>query len=159
MLTASMKLAPCLQKPSTEAHHPTPSTNSAHQPTSPPARSRQPRKTTFPFLNVSEENSVKPGPKQVTNTLIVSCLGPASTKNGHENVNKMKNAFLNLESTFFPYSFLLATLFCWEFQPLKVVARIYKGRLPLQMSTVLAHPPTNLFSLPLWGFSCDRRSF
>ncbi len=111
-------------------------------PSSSPARSRQPQKATFPFLNVSGENSVKPGPKQVTNTLRVSCLGPTFTKNGPENV---KNEMRVFESgiNIFPYSFLLATPFCLEFQPLKGVVRIYKRRLPLQMSTVLpTRPPT-----------------
>jgi hypothetical protein len=105
--------------------------------TSPPARSRQPQKTTLPFLKVSEENSVEPGPNQLTKAPLVSWLGPTFTQKRPRNVQKMKNAVFDLAANFFPYTFLLATPSCPEFQPLKVGVPIYKGRLPLQMSTVL----------------------
>lgn len=88
----------------------------------------------------------------MTKTLVLRWLGPTFTKNGPENVQKMKNALFVLESKFFPYTFLLATPFRSEFQPPKAVLPIYKRRLPLQISTVLpAHPTTDyplLFGVP-----------
>ena len=96
-----------------------PSTTSAHQPTSPPARSRQPQKTTFPFLKVSEENSVKPGPNQLTKAPVVSWLGPTFTKKRPRNVQKMKNAVLGLASNFFLTCFYWLPRFARNFNPPK----------------------------------------
>ena len=66
----------------------------------------------------------------------------------------MKNAVFDLAANFFPYTFLLATPFCPEFQPLKVGAPIYKGRLPLQMSTIL---PTNRQTKRCLNYSANNR--